>query len=254
MTRPDREERVGRAFVALADSLVDDYDVVDLLSRLVVHSVELLAADAAGLLLADSRQELRVVAASSEDATTMELLALQSDEGPCLECYRSAAQVRVPDLADRTATWPAYTVAVERSGAFRSVHALPLRLRGQAIGVLALFHRNPGPLPEPDLLLGQALADVATIGILSERAIRRGTVLNEQLQSALDSRVVIEQAKGVVSQRTGLGMDEAFTLLRSYARRSNTRLAEISRQIVDRELDPAALPVPRPARSGPRTR
>lgn len=251
MSRVDREEQVGRAFVALADSLVDDYDVVDLLGRLVGHCVDLLAADAAGLLLADARHELRVVAASSEDATTMELLALQADEGPCLECYRSARQVRVPDLADRTVVWPAYTAAVERSGAFRSVHALPLRLRGQAVGVLALFHRIPGPLPEPDLVLGQALADVATIGILSERAIRRGAVLNEQLQSALDSRVVIEQAKGVVAQRTGLAMDEAFTLLRGYARRSNTRLAEVSRRIVDRELDPAGLPAARPA---PRTR
>jgi GAF domain-containing protein len=241
VSHPDREQQVSRAFVVLADTLVDDYDVIDLLDRLVAHSVELLAADAAGIMLGDSRHELRVVAASSEDATTMELLALQSDEGPCLQCYRTVAQVRIPDIADQQSTWPTFTAAVQRAGAFRSVHAVPLRLRGQAVGALNLFHREPGPLPEADLALGQALADVATIGILQERAIRRGEVLNEQLQTALNSRVVIEQAKGVVAQQTELPMDEAFGLLRDHARRSNMRLTDVAHQIVTRELDPASL-------------
>ena len=244
MTHPDREQQVSRAFVAVADTLVDDYDIIDLLDlldQLVAHSVALLAADAAGIMLGDSRHELRVVAASSEDATTMELLALQSDEGPCLECYRTVTQVRVPDLAETAFTWPTFTAAVERAGAFRSVHALPLRLRGQAVGALTLFHREPGSLPEADLALGQALADVATIGILQERAIRRGEVLNEQLQVALNSRVVIEQAKGVVAQRLELRMDEAFDRLRRYARGNNVRLADVARRVVDREFDPATL-------------
>jgi GAF domain-containing protein len=199
--------------------------------------VALLAADAAGIMLADPREQLRPVAASSEDAETMELLQLQSDEGPCLEAYRTAAQVRIPDLSQVAGRWPRFVAAVVRSGGFASVHAIPLRLRGQAIGALNLFHRDPGPLPDADLALGQALADVATIGILQERAIRRSEVLNEQLQTALNSRVVIEQAKGVLAQHFGVGMAAAFDRLRGYCRSNNLRLAEVARQLVDRELD-----------------
>ena len=237
MSHPDREQRVSDAFVALADTLVDDYDVIDLLDQLVAHCVALLAADAAGLLLGDARQQLRVVAASSEDAQTMELLQLQSDEGPCLEAYQSVRQVRTPDLSQVAHRWPRFVEAAARAGAFASVHAIPLRLRGQAIGVLNLFHRTPGPLPETDLSLGQALADVATIGILQERAIRRGEVLNEQLQTALNSRVIIEQAKGVVAQSLGVGMDAAFDRLRRHARHNNLRLVEVARRTVTGELD-----------------
>jgi GAF domain-containing protein len=241
VTQPDREQRVSEAFVALADTLVDDYDIIDLLDQLVGHSVMLLAADAAGIMLADLREQLRPVAVSSEDAETMELLQLQSDEGPCLEAYRDAVQVRIPDLSQEADRWPRFVAAVARRGAFASVHAIPLRLRGQAIGALNLFHRDVGALPDADLALGQALADVATIGILQERAIRRGEVLNEQLQTALHSRVVVEQAKGVVAQHLGVGMDAAFDQLRRYCRGNNLRLAEVARMLVDRELDPAVL-------------
>jgi GAF domain-containing protein len=239
-TRQDREQRVSHAFVALADTLVDDYDIIDLLDHLVAHCVALLAADAAGLMLGDSDGQLRVAAASSEDANTMELLQLQADEGPCLEAYRTIGQVRVPDLAEVADRWPTFVAAVGRAGAFRSVHALPLRLRGQAIGALNLFHHTPGSLPDTDLALGQALADVATIGILAERAIRRGEVVNEQLQAALNSRVIIEQAKGVVAERLRVGMDVAFDRLRGHARAHNLRLVDLARQAVDGELDLAA--------------
>src|ERR1700710_1740632 len=200
----DRERLVTRAFTSLADTLVDDYDVIDLLDRLVGYSMELLLADGAGIVLADSRQQLRVVAASGDDATVMELLQLQNDQGPCMDCYRTAAPVSVPDLHDMAERWPRVTTAIQERGTFRGVHALPLRLRQESIGALNLFHRRPGPLPEADLSLGQALADVATIGILQERAIRRGEVINEQLQTALNNRVIIEQAKGVIAERSGL--------------------------------------------------
>jgi GAF domain-containing protein len=243
VTQPEREQRVSEAFVTLADTLVDDYDIIDLLDQLVGHSVQLLAADAAGILLADLREQLRPVAVSSEDAETMELLQLQSDEGPCLEAYRRAVQVRIPDLRQAAARWPKF-VAAARGGAFASVHAIPLRLRGEAIGALNLFHREVGALPDADLALAQALADVATIGILQERAIRRGEELNEQLQTALHSRVVIEQAKGVVAQHLGVGMDAAFDRLRRYSRGNNLRLAQVARQLVDRELDLAVLNSP----------
>jgi ANTAR domain-containing protein/GAF domain-containing protein len=241
MRASEREQQLTRAFVGLADTLVDDYDIIALLDQLVGHCATLLEADAAGLLLGDSRGELRVVAATSEDAQLMEVLALQADEGPCLECYRSAAPVSVSDLADAAARWPAFSAAVAHVGAFRSVHALPMRLRGQAIGALNLFRGTPGPLPDADLALGQALADVATIGILQERAIRRGEVLTEQLQGALNSRVAVEQAKGVIAQLFDLGMDEAFGVLRDHARRGNLRLAEVARGVVAREIDRDAL-------------
>ena len=240
MSQLDREQAVSRAFVALADTLVDDYDIIDLLDQLVAHSVALLAADAAGLMLSDPHHNLRVVAASSEDARLMELLQLQNEQGPCLDCYRTGTPVSVPDLADAT-QWPAFTTAVAEAGAFRSVHALPLRLRGEAIGALNLFHHSPGPLPEADLLLGQALADVATIGILQERAIRRGEVINEQLRTALTSRVVVEQAKGVLAQHHGISMDAAFDQLRRYARAHSLRLANVARQLATNRLDPATI-------------
>lgn len=237
MGQPAREQAVSDAFVALADTLVDDYDIIDLLDQLVAHCVTLLAADAAGILLADARGELRLVAASSEDAQTMELLQLQAEEGPCVECYRTATQVRVPDLSEVAQRWPRFVAAVAQAGAFVSVHAIPLRLRGKAIGALNLFHRTPGALPETDLALGQALADVATIGILSERAVRHGEVVNEQLQTALNSRVIIEQAKGVLAQRLKVPMDTAFDRLRRYSRHNNLRLAEVARQCVAGELN-----------------
>lgn len=236
MSQAAREQRVSDAFVALADTLVDDYDIIDLLDQLVAHCVALLSADAAGIVLVDSRGMLRPVAGSCEDAQTMELLQLQADEGPCLECYQTAAQVRVPGPAQMAERWPRFAAAVTRAGAFASVHAIPLRLRGQAIGALNLFHHIPGPLPDTDLALAQALADVATIGILQERAIHRSEVLSEQLQTALNSRVIIEQAKGVLAQHLGVSMDEAFNRLRSYARGNNLRLAEVARQCVAGEL------------------
>ncbi len=238
---PGRESAVTWAFVELADTLVDDYDIIDLLDRLVAHCIRLTATQAAGILLADPRGELRVVASSNEDAQMMELLQLQSNQGPCMDSFRTAAPVSVPDLSEAAARWPIFVEAVARQGKFRSVHALPLRLRGEAIGALNLFHTQPGPLASDDLALGQAQADVATIGILSEQAIRRGEVVNEQLQTALNSRVIIEQAKGALSQRFGLSMDAAFDRLRTFSRDHNLRLAEVARQIVDGGLPVGAL-------------
>jgi len=249
-----REQLLSRAFVRLADTLVDDYDIIDVLDQLVGYCVELLAADAAGLLLVDSRGTLRVVAASSEDANLMELLQLEADEGPCMECFGSGLPVSVTDLGDTTSRWPRFVAAVAQRGAFRSVHALPLRLRGETIGAMNLFHRQPGPLPEADLALGQALADVATIGILSERSIRRGEVLSEQLQTALTSRAIIEQAKGVLAQHGDLSMHAAFDRLRSYARNRNKRLSEVARQVVEGDLSADLLAAPVAGRAPPEQR
>ncbi|MET0191535.1 MAG: GAF and ANTAR domain-containing protein [Pseudonocardia sediminis] len=238
---PDREHQVNQAFVTLADSLVDDYDIIDLLDQLVAHCVSLLAAESAGIVLGDARGQLRAVAASSEAAQAMELLQVQADQGPCLDSFSTAAPISVPDIGQAADRWPHVVDVLTRAGFSGSVHAIPLRLRGQAIGALNLFHRNPGPLPENDLALGQALADVATIGILSERAIRRGEVVTEQLQTALDSRVVIEQAKGVVAARTGRRPDDAFVLLRRHARAHGMRLIDVAAGVVDGRVDPFAV-------------
>lgn len=232
----DREHQVGRAFVALADSLVDDYDVVDLLDQLATHCVSLMAAESAGILLGDARGELRVVASSSEAAEALELLQVQGDQGPCMDSFSTVAVVRVPDILRAVDRWPRFIDTVTRAGFTGSVHAIPLRLRGQAIGALNLFHRTAGPLPEQDLALAQALADVATIAILSERAISQGEVVARQLQTALDSRVVIEQAKGVVAQQDAVTMHRAFEVMRGYSRHHNVRLSEVARRIVGREM------------------
>jgi GAF domain-containing protein len=244
----DREHAVSRAFVQLADTLVDDYDAIDLLYRLATVCVELLPADAAGIVLGDARQELHVVAASSEAAELMELFQLQNDEGPCLDCFQTAAPVSVDDLAGAADRWPAFVAAVAARGQFRAVHALPLRLRGQAIGALNLFDRQTGPLPPADLALAQALADVATIGILQERAIHRAEIVSEQLQTALTSRVTIEQAKGVLSQWLAVDVETAFDRLRGHARAHNLKLVEVARRIVRREMDPTQFGTPRPPR------
>lgn len=242
-----REQQVARAFVTLADSLVDDYDVIDLLTRLIGYSVTLLKADAGAIMLADPSGRLRQVAASSEDARLLELMELQTDEGPCLDCYRTAAPVTVSDLERASDRWPSFVTAATRQPVFRSVYAVPLRLRGEALGALNLFHRLPGSMPIEDQVLGQALADVATIAILHERAIRHGEVLNEQLQTALNSRVIIEQAKGVLAHHSGLPMDQSFNALRRYSRINNLRLVDLARELVERKLDPALL-VPAPQR------
>jgi GAF domain-containing protein len=233
----DRERLLADAFVGLADTLVDDYDIIDVLDRLVGHSVSLLAADAAGILLVDLQGRLRVVASSSEESDWTELMQIQADEGPCVECVRTGRPVTITDLDTADERWPRFAAALrERTSSgeerYRSVHALPLRLRGEAIGGMNLFHTRPGPLPEADLRLGQALADIATIGILQERAIRQGEVLTQQLQHALNTRVGIEQAKGVLAQLGNVPMDVAFEHLRRHARRNNTLLGDVARRVV----------------------
>lgn len=190
-----------RAFVEVADTLVHDYDMIDLLDRLAGHSVELLDADAAAVMIGAGERGLRLAASTDEQAEWTELRQLQTDEGPSVDCYRSGAPVGVADLTAAVVRWPRFVGALTSRGIDGSVHVLPLRLRGETIGTLALSRRRPGPLPPADLALGQALADVATIGILSERAIARGTVVTEQLQAAVSGRILIEQAKGVLAQR-----------------------------------------------------
>ncbi|HTF46186.1 MAG TPA: GAF and ANTAR domain-containing protein [Pseudonocardia sp.] len=231
-----RERILAEAFVELADTLVDDYDMMDLLYRLTDVCVELLAVDAAGLLLSDQRGQLAPVAASTGETRLLELFQLQTDDGPCLDCLHTGTPVTVTDMEQAHERWPRFAPRATEAG-FASVHALPMRLRTEIIGALNLFANRPGPLPDTDLRLAQALADVATIGILSERAIHRSEVLAEQLQGALNSRTVIEQAKGVLAGRSHLDVDQAFTVLRQHARSHHLKLVELAHQVVTGQAD-----------------
>ena len=225
-------ELLSATFVELTDTLVAGFDVIDFLHVLTDRSVQLLDVSAAGLLLADPRGELRVVAASSEAARLLELFQLQSDQGPCLDCFRSGRPVAAVDLAAEATRWPRFAPAARQAG-FAAVQALPMRLREQVIGALNLFRADAGALAPADIRIGQGLADVATISLLHERSMRHGDTLNEQLQPALNSRVIIEQAKGKLAERLGLDMDQAFGLLRDRARTSNRRLSDLAQAFVD---------------------
>ncbi|WP_343319854.1 GAF and ANTAR domain-containing protein [Arthrobacter sp. TMP15] len=235
MSTINRARRVSAAFVKIADTLVTDYDVVDMLHTLVGETVGLLDASAAGLLLVDPAGELQVVASTSERSQLVEVLELEAGEGPCIECFRTGTVVSVPDIASDGARWPHFQAAALSQG-FVSVHAVPMRLRGNTIGALDLFRQEKGRLSEEDAILAQGFADIATISLLQERALRESTLVNEQLQRALNSRIVIEQAKGVIAQTANVTMDEAFTLLRSYARSHSTPLYETSMNVVERTI------------------
>jgi transcriptional regulator with GAF, ATPase, and Fis domain len=225
-------ELLSDTFVDLADTMVADFDVIDFLHMLTDRSVALLAASAAGVVLADPRGQLRVAAASSEAAGLVELFQIQNDQGPCLDCFRTGQRISAADLEGPDQPWPRFAAAAIQAG-FRAVEAVPMRLRDQVIGALNLFRADSGPLDLADLRVGQALADVATIGLLQERSLRRSETIAEQLQAALNSRVVIEQAKGKLAERLTIDMDQAFRMLRDYARNSNQRLTDVARNFVD---------------------
>lgn len=241
-----RELRLSKTLVMLADTLVSDFDVADLLDRLVRGCVGLVPAAAAGLMLADQRGRLRVMACSTEQGRLLELFELQNDEGPSLDCYRSHALVAVSDPAAQTARWPALAAEARRQG-FGPMYAIPLRLREQCLGALTLLCPPTVQLGGDDLQAGQALADMATIAILQHRALRRSEELSEQLQAALNIRLTIEQAKGVIAEQAKTDMDGAFELLRGYARSSGRQLSEVASQIAAGDIDPGQTPPDQPA-------
>jgi len=228
----DRYEQLAHAFVGLADTLVADYDVIELAQQLIDNSMMLLPIAAAGIVLADIQGEMRVFASSSEQTRLLELLQLEADVGPCLLAYRTGKAVLVDDLNVDPQRWPAFAQQAAEYN-YRSVSALPLRLRDERVGALNLFRAEAGALSSADVAIGQALADVAAIGILHQRIVTHSDVVNQQLQSALNTRVIIEQAKGVIAERGSLDMDGAFGLLRSYARRTQQRLADLARAVVE---------------------
>ena len=232
-----REQALAETFVTLADTLVDDYDVVELLDQLVHACVRVLGVTAAGLLLDDQKGNLALVASSSEESRLLELFQLQNNQGPCLDCVRSGSAITSGDVELDHDRWPLFVPAARLAG-FRSVAAVPLRLRDQIIGGLNLFMVEPSEVPPRDRRVAQALADVATIGILQQRSLHRSHVLSEQLQNALTSRIAIEQAKGILAERNNLTMDEAFEALRRYARDHNLKLTDVATSVVTEGLNP----------------
>jgi len=230
-----REQRLAEVFVELADTLVEEFDVVDFLQTLTERCVELVDTDAAGLMLDDQRGNLRVIAYTDESARLLELFELQKAEGPCLDCFATGQVIANVDLTASRSRWPVFTEAALGSG-FAYSHALPLRLRRQVVGALNLFTVERRALTDDHLAVAQGMADIATISLLHERALRDQFVLAEQLQTALHSRIVIEQAKGVLSARAAISVSEAFRRLRTHARRTGEQLTTVAEAVVTGSL------------------
>jgi len=226
-----REAKFARTLVELADTLVTGFDVVELLTTLADRCVDVLGVGAAGIMLVAPDGDLRVLASSSEAMHLLELFELQAKQGPCLDCYRTGMAVVNQDLAVVNGRWPQFASEALEAG-FHSVHALPMRLRGTVIGALNLFHGEVGEMRQADVDWAQSFADVATIAILQHQAAHEAQVLNEQLQHALNSRIVIEQAKGVLSARLDLSMEQAFSTLRTYSRNHNRPLGEVAQAAI----------------------
>jgi GAF domain-containing protein len=230
-----RAERLFDAFTTLADTLVAGYDVLELLQTLVEYCHDLLDVDSAGILLAAAGGELEVVASTNEANTLVEIMQLDADAGPCLQAFRTRAVVSVPDIDVGSERWPDFTATAQAQG-IHSVYAIPLRLRETTIGTLNLMRNERGELNPYDIRAAQALADVATIGILQERTVRDAWAIRDQLQQALSTRIIIEQAKGVVAETEKLSMDEAFARIRGHARAHQTPLTVVAQQLVAGEI------------------
>jgi GAF domain-containing protein len=243
-----RESLLITTLVELADNLVDNYDVIDVLTVLSDRCVTTIDVDAAGVLLASAGGELQFVASSSESMRVLELFQLQADEGPCVDCYRDGVAIVNQALTEDDGRWPLFTPRALAQG-FRGVHCLPLRLRGRTIGALNLFRTHQGNLDVEDVAVAQAFADVATIAILQHQSSLSASTLNDQLNNALHSRIIIEQAKGMIRQAVNCDMDEAFGRLRTHARNHNVGLTEVATQVVEGRISPGALDAPKAPRA-----
>lgn len=242
----DPEPRVSNnllihTLVQLADTLINDYDVIEFLGILTERCVTLLDVDEAGIMLADQHGTLQVIASSSERAKLMELFELQNRDGPCLDVFRSGEVIAAADLREQTGRWPTFSREAMAVG-IGSVHSVPMRLRRQVIGALNLFRNGVGMLSDDEAVVARALADIATIGLLQERSITELRTTTGQLQTALQSRVLLEQAKGAIAERHSIDVDTAFVVIRNYARSHGRLLTEVARNIVYERFDPGQIP------------
>lgn len=240
MTDTPREARVLESVVALVDSVLDDFDVVDLLTELTERCTELLDVSSAGLLLADPLNQLRLLAATTEETRALELFQLQADEGPCVECYFTGEPVSVADLRAEADRWPRFVPAALDAG-FAAVHAIPMRAAGMVLGALGLFGTRPGALSDADRLVGQTLAHIASVALLQEHPPTQSAVV-QQLRNAMTGRVHVEQAKGFLRESLDISVEQAFRLLRGYARAHGDHLTDVARRLMtDRQSRPALL-------------
>ncbi|MGQ0629457.1 MAG: ANTAR domain-containing protein [Sporichthyaceae bacterium] len=246
---PGREQRLADTFTALADTLVESFDLVEFLYMLVERCVEFVDVSAVGLMFGDERGQLRVAASSSEETRLLELFQLQNNQGPCLECFRTGEPVEERDLTTAGERWPVFAPEAVAAG-FRTVHAVPMRLREITVGSLNLFHRQPDALPTSATRLAQSLVDVATIGLIQVDRSRGREVLTRQLQAALDSRIVLEQAKGIVSELREITPVEALSVLREYARSQDVRLTALAHAVIDGDPLTTSLVAPDSTRIG----
>lgn len=244
-----RESLLIETLVELADYLVADYDVIDVLTVLCNRVVQTLNVDEAGVMLASPGGELQFIAASSESMKILELFQIQADEGPCVDCYRTGSSIVNHALAEPDERWPNFTPQALARG-FQSVHCLPMRLRGQTIGALNLFRAHQGPLEVEDVAVAQGLADMATIAILQHRSSLKSGMVNQQLSYALNSRIIIEQAKGMIAQSLSCDMDSAFLRLRTHSRNHNEGLTDVAVRVVDGSLAISLLDEPKSMDSG----
>lgn len=236
MSARSREDQLVGTFVTMADSLVDDFDVVDVLQHLVEECIALFDAAAAGILLMSPTQHLEVIVSTNERSEFVGLMQLRVGAGPCVEAVMTGQVVSVGDLDEIADRWPSFAHDARRSG-FSSIHAIPMRLRNRTLGSLNLFRDRAGVLNQADAVAAQALADVATISILQQRLAEESSIAQAQLQRALDSRVVIEQAKGFLAQRRRVDMDEAFALMRAHSRDNRLRLASVAADVIHGRLE-----------------
>jgi transcriptional regulator with GAF, ATPase, and Fis domain len=230
VTKKSREAKINAAFITMTDALMNEYDVVDLLSTLLNACTDILGVDAGGILLADSAGELELVASTSEEAHVVETIIIAAGEGPCIDCFNTAAPVSVADITAVAGTWPKFHQTALEQG-FRSTYAIPMRLHNEVVGVMNLLHSEPGEISKEDGGIAQALADLGVLGVLHERNFRTPFAITEQIHLALDTRILVEQAKGVLAHAENLSMTEAFTALREYARANGTTLRLVSEAI-----------------------
>lgn len=235
MKTAEHDSLVSAAFIEIADFLVGPYDSIDVLRTLVDHCVTLLDVTAAGIVLADQFGALQVLASTSEESQHVELLQHRAGAGPCVDAYRYGKVVTLSDIEAEGDRFPAFQSAALSQG-FHSVHAIPMRVRPKTIGALNLFRTDTGSLSVADAKIAQALADLATISILHARNLQEEAVMKEQVARALGSRVLIEQAKGIIAQRDSIDMDEAFKILRAYSREHDQTLHMSAAQIIARRI------------------
>src|SRR5262245_39979315 len=225
-------DRLARLFVEMADTLVEDYDVLDLFHTLLSGCVELLDAKVAGLALGETVDDLHLVASSDHAAAPLRLLQIQAEHGPAADCCRSGEPVEAGSVSEYADRWPLFAEEIAAAG-YDGVLALPMRLRGDVIGALTLVGTTDvAPVQAQDRQVAQALADAACIAILQDQAAQARELVTEQLEGALSSRIAIEQAKGRLSAALGVSPDEAFARLRQYARSSRRRLTAVAQEAI----------------------